>query len=188
MKIKHIAINGEIRKNTCKYHREVEKIFDEDHLGPEGLCLDLYSSAYPYCLALLHGAKFSWMDDKNKVYAQCPIPNGTHFEVKRISFEEQVISEGVKKNLEVLIKITHVEKEGCPHKVGEIFEFSQGDHLSYICPAAFYNMYPSLKEFISTKERKICLSCPDNLTKITFEIENENNIYALKPKCKKIEK
>jgi uncharacterized repeat protein (TIGR04076 family) len=170
---------------TCKYHREKEgRSFDFEHLGPKGLCLDLYHSAYPYFLALLYGAKFSWMDDKDTVNAQCPASNGNvHFEVRRKPLKQEIISEGVKKNCEIWLRITHIESDCddnckglCPQKIGQEFEFNQGDLLDHLCPAAFSNIWPTLKVILCggnsewKKEGKICVQCPDNKSKLRFEI------------------
>ncbi len=181
--IKHVSTD------TCKYYRkEGGETFDLNHLGPPGICLDLYSAAYPYCLGLLYGAQFSWEQDKNAVNAQCPVPEGNvHFEVRRIPLEKMVIREGIKKNYDILIKIIDIEKSSrkyqdcssCPHKPGQEFEFNQGDHLDQMCPAAFYSIYPTLKTIINggksswTKNDKFYMRCPDNKPNITFEIQKK---------------
>lgn len=180
-----------IGSNTCKYHRKIGKTFDMNHLGPLGLCLDLYNSAYPYFLTLLHGGQFSWMKERgilNQVYAQCPIPKGNvHFRVERKDLEETIKSEGIEKKCQVFLEITAVESLFdsldcgclCAHKKGEIFEFNQGDLLDHLCPAAFYNMYPTIKTIINSgsepwkKDGRIYVQCPDNETKIKFEISKE---------------
>lgn len=178
-----------IGNHTCKYHRTCGNEFDIEHLGPKGLCLDLYSAAYPYCLGLLHGAEFSWMkkSDANSVYAQCPAPEPVHFQVERVPLEKIVENNGVKKSMKVIIRITRAEaKSGdycndclCKQKVGQEFEFNQGDFNEYMCPAAFYNMYPVIRTILNggempwTRDGKTQVQCPDNVTKIGFEIEKK---------------
>jgi len=189
IKVKHIKNTSKkwMKKHTCKYYRKENEVFDLQHLGPKGLCLDLYFSAYPYCLALLYGASFSWEKDKNAVNAQCPAADGSvHFEVRRIPLKKEIISHGIKKKCKIMIKITRVEKPSgtyahgctCAHKAGQEFEFNQGDDLSQMCPAAFNNIYPNLKALLSggnpnwTKGKKIFMQCPDNISAIMFEIKS----------------
>lgn len=175
-----------IGKNTCKYHREPGQIYSINHFGPRGLCLDLYHSAYPYFLALSEGAEFSWMKktDRNAVYGQCPAPDGNvHFEVRRSQLKKEIIHHGIRKLQEIILTITDIEKRKeindciCHHIVGEKFEFNQGDLLEQMCPAAFNNMYPILKAILSggktswVKNGHIYTQCPDNITKIGFEIK-----------------
>ena len=156
MIIKHI-------KNNCKYYRKMNETYDMNHMGPEDLCLDLYHSAYPYCLAILYGAKFTWMDDKTCVCGQCPYGR-VHFKVKRIPIEEE--KEGIKKTCRIIIEI--ISSNNCynNHIVGEEYEFNQGDLLDQMCPAAFYNIYPILK----CTSTDVNVECPDNNTKIGFEV------------------
>jgi uncharacterized repeat protein (TIGR04076 family) len=174
---------------TCKYYRTGKESFNLSTLGPPGLCLDLYSSAYPYCLALLYGAEFSWEKDKNAVNAQCPAPTKTvHFEVRRVPLEKAIMSNGIKKDKNILIRIIDLAESpgeyengcACNHAPGQEFEFNQGDFLDQMCPAAFYNIYPTIKQVLSrgklpwTRAGKVYARCPDNNPKITFEIkENE---------------
>ena len=199
--VKHIcpdsckSYNGRVGERTCKYHREIGKTFDINHLGPKGMCLDLYYAAYPYCLALLHDAEFSWMKQKNpnSVQAQCPAPTKSiYFEVNRKKLEQPIESQGVKKDKIITIKINKIEdSEGeycnncvnCPHYPGQEFEFNQGDFLNYLCPAAFYNLWPTIKTIINNGEipwknketNKVHARCPDNDTRIAFEIEKIDN-------------
>jgi uncharacterized repeat protein (TIGR04076 family) len=111
------------------------------------------------------------MDDKDKVYAQCPgcFDGTVHFEVKREKINEE--SMGVKKDKKISIKITKVNK--CPYnlELGDEFEFNQGDKLDEMCPAAFYNIFPRL--FTIKKGEKLITRCPDNVTNIEFEVTNE---------------
>jgi len=180
--VKHIC------NSTCKYYRKHGEQFDIRHLGPPGLCLDLYHSAYPYCLALLYGAEFSWEKDKNAVNAQCPSPTKTvHFEVRRKPLERIIVSQGVNKKSDILIKIIDItEKSGdyenpciCEHYPGQEFEFNQGDFLEQMCPAAFNNLYPTIKNLLNEgkipwiRGGKIYVRCPDNKPKITFEIDKK---------------
>lgn len=179
--IKHIG------NNTCKYHRVPGNSYDINHLGPKGLCLDLYHSAYPYFLSLSEGAEFSWMKkiDKDAVYGQCPAYDGSvHFEVRRIPLEKEVLSNGIKKLKDIILTISKIEDRQenncvCPHMVGQKFEFNQGDFLEQICPAAFNNMFPTINTIISggksswEKQNGIYIMCPDNLTKIEFLIKYE---------------
>jgi len=198
--IKHICpdnckeYKGKVGDITCKYHREIGKTYDIEHLGPKGICLDLYHAAYPYCLALLHGAEFSWMKDKNpnSVFGQCSAPiKCVYFEVIRKKLPETIINQGVKKEQQILIKIKEIEdSEGeynnscinCPHKSGQVFEFNQGDFLDELCPAAFNNLWPSLKTILNDgkihweKNGKIYGRCPDNDTRIAFEIKKNEKI------------
>lgn len=189
--IKHIKNTSKknLKKHTCKYYRKELEVFDLDHLAPKGLCLDLYFAAYPYCLSLLYGACFTWEKDKNVVNAQCPAADGNvHFKVKRIPLKKQVISNGIKKNNKIIVEIIRVEKSKgeyensciCPHETGEKFEFNQGDDLTQMCPAAFYNIYPNLKSMLNkgepswSKNGKVFMQCPDNISGIMFEITKEN--------------
>lgn len=194
IKVKHIANNHKQNlekqspKQTCKYYRYCNEAFDLEHLGPKGLCLDLYFAAYPYFLALLYGAKFSWENDKNTVHAQCPAPSGSvHFEVRRIPLEKEILSEGIKKKVKIIVKITYIEEQVgdynysciCSQKVGQEFEFNQGDFLEQMCPAAFYNIYPTIKSMLLNREKrwskggKVYMQCPDNNIGIMFEISKE---------------
>lgn len=184
--VRHIKNTSKcLKKHTCKYYRAMGEAFDLRHLGPKGLCLDLYFSAYPYCLSLLYGAKFTWEKDKNAVNAQCPVPEGNaHFKVFRQRLEKPVISNGIKKRCKVFIQITRVEKTSnryrnnckCFHKIGQKFEFNQGDDLAQMCPAAFYSAYPAIKSILGggrpawLKSGKTYFQCPDNISAIMFEI------------------
>jgi uncharacterized repeat protein (TIGR04076 family) len=185
--VRHIVnfSKSNLKKHTCKYYRSMLEEFGLNSLGPEGICLDLYYAAYPYCLALLYGAKFTWENDKNAVNAQCPAPAGNvHFQVMRKPLKKQIISNGIKKKCRIIIKITHIEKSvlkcknGCDCKLmaGQKFEFNQGDDLNQMCPAAFYNIYPNIKTFMNSKKAswmkdgKIFMQCPDNISGIMFEI------------------
>jgi uncharacterized repeat protein (TIGR04076 family) len=185
IELEHLANIG---KSTCKYHRVCGKVFDLEHLGPKGMCLDLYFSAYPYCLSLLYGAEFSWEKDKNAVNAQCPSPSGSvHYEVRRENLEQEVMSNGIRKKRRIMIKVTKVEEKKdkyendciCQHKVGDEYEFNQGDFLDYICPAAFYNIFPTLKTLLNGgkapwgKGKEIDIECPDNISKIKFRLREK---------------
>lgn len=187
IRVKHIknTCKKGLKNHTCKYYRGMSETFNLDQLGPKTLCLDLYFTAYPYCLSLLYGAKFTWEKDKNAVNAQCPAANGNvHFEVRKIPLKKMIISNGIRKNCKIIIKITHIEKASggyensciCRHSVGQEFEFNQGDDLSQMCPSAFYNIYPTLKTIINggkpnwTKCGNVFMQCPDNVSGIMFEI------------------
>lgn len=189
--VKHVKNSSkrDFQCQTCKYYRKESETFDIEHLGPKGLCLDLYYTAYPYFLALLYGAEFSWERDKNIVHAQCPAPAGNiHFEVKRIPLKDEVISKGIKKKCRIILRITKIEEADseyanncvCTHKVGQEFEFNQGDFLSQMCPAAFYSIYPVIKTLLNDgkacweNQGKVFVQCPDNNTKIMFEITKGN--------------
>ena len=189
--VRHIVNTSKkyLEKHTCSYYRQCNETFDIEHLGPKGLCLDLYFAAYPYFLGLLYGAEFSWEKDKDAVNAQCPAPDGNvHFEVRRVPLRKEVISRGVRKKYKIMLKIAHVEKKTgeyinnsciCSHKVGEEFEFNQGDFLEQMCPAAFYNIYPVLKLMLNggkecwKKNNRVYMQCPDNKTAIMFEVYEE---------------
>lgn len=175
-----------LKKHTCKYFRKKHEKFSLTQLGPKGLCLDLYFAAYPYCLALLYGAHFSWEKDALAVSAQCPAPEGNvHFEVRKEPLTQQILSNGIKKNCKIVITVTAVEpskkrfRNGCVcrHKKGEKFEFNQGDDLTQMCPAAFYTLYPNLKVMLNggkaswIKEKKVYMQCPDNISGIMFKLE-----------------
>ena len=176
-------------EHTCKYHRFGNEKYNLKNLGPPGICLDLYHSAYPYALALLHGAKFKWMKtDCDVVHAQCPAPtNPVHFEVRRIPLEKVIENNGVKKDKLIMIKIKSIgENTGsyengciCPHSVGQEYEFNQGDLLEQMCPAAFHELWPTIKTLLNngkniwSKEGTIHMRCPDNVPKIKFKIKKE---------------
>jgi len=180
-----------IGSSTCKYNRQGNEKFDLDGLGPKGLCLDLYHSAYPYCLAMLYGAVFSWEEDPEAVHAQCPAPGGNiHYEVRRKRLPEIIEVNGIKKKMEVWINIIDRQKveEGetagcqCSHEYGESYEFNQGDYRGQMCPAAFNNIWPEIKALNSggktpwiTDDGMARGQCPDNIPKIQFEITKNLN-------------
>lgn len=160
------------------------EVFDITTMGPKGLCPDLNHSAYPYALAMLYGASFDFENNADVVNAQCPAPEGNvHFQVRRVKLPKVEISKGVKKNVKIFIRITSIDKKAegccCSQKVGEEYEFNQGDLLEQMCPAALYNIYPTLKAVTGhgkerwTKDGKTFVQCPDNFSKLKFEIETK---------------
>ena len=173
---------------TCKYFRskDMVEVFDVTSMGPKGLCPDLTHSAYPYALAMLYGAVFDFENEPDVVNAQCPAPHGNvHFQVRREKLPKVEISKGVKKKVKIFIRITSIDDKAenccCNQKVGAEYEFNQGDLLEQMCPAALYNIYPTIKAVTGhgkerwTKNGKTFVQCPDNFSKLKFEIETKKN-------------
>ncbi len=177
---------------SCKYHREVGRVYNSKDMIPEGLCPHAYFAAYPYCLGLLYGAIFSWMKtiDENAVEAQCPAPsNPVIMRIRR-----EIIPEEKRKtkrdedryNIYVeIIKKLEDSKKSCKScrscsrkmKAGKRFEFNKGQFPG-VCPAAFNHMFPYLITLQNggqtdwqNEDGSIVLSCPDNISKIKFLVE-----------------
>ncbi|MFC1756638.1 TIGR04076 family protein [Patescibacteria group bacterium] len=177
---------------SCKYHRDIGRVYTFKDLVPEGLCPHAYFVAYPYCLGLLHEAKFSWMKniDENTVIAQCPAPSNPI--VMKI-WRDLIPKEKRKTDkdddrynifIELVEKLedsTKVYKscQNCAQtmKVERKWEFNKGQ-LAGICPAAFNQMFPYLVALENgghldwqNKDGSVTLPCPDNISKVNFLVK-----------------
>ena len=135
---------------------------------------------------ILQQAVFDFENEPDVVNAQCPAPHGNvHFQVRREKLPKVEISKGVKKKVKIFIRITSIDDKAenccCNQKVGAEYEFNQGDLLEQMCPAALYNIYPTIKAVTGhgkerwTKNGKTFVQCPDNFSKLKFEIETKKN-------------
>lgn len=165
VKVKVVSVAG-----RCKYHHKIGQEYNLTQLIPPGMCLDAFHVAYPYCLSLLYGAKFKWMDDKDSVIAQCPNPKGSVImEIRR-----KIINHNKKKIFIKIIEIRGRCMKGL--KRGQIFKMNLGDYPQ-ICPAAFDELYPYISilryggSIPWSKEKDSCLvQCSDHLNIVTYEL------------------
>jgi uncharacterized repeat protein (TIGR04076 family) len=177
---------------SCKYHREVGRVYTSKEVIPEDFCTRAYVAVYPYCLSLLYGAVFSWMKktDENSVEAQCPAPfNPVIMKIFReIIPEEKRKTRKDEDRYNIYVEIIGKSKDsqkipkscrdcGRKMKVGKRFEFNKGQ-FSGICPAAFNHMFPYLIALQSggkidwqNEDGSIVLTCPDNISKIKFLVK-----------------
>lgn len=146
----------------CKYHRKVGQEYSLGKIVPLGMCLDAFHVVYPYCLSLLYGATFSWMEniDKDAVIAQCPYASIVMM-IKRFLKTEKK---------KIIIKV--VEKRGeCPEnmEIGQEFKFNLGDDQRVLCPAGFNSIFPYIS-LIKSGEEKI-IECPDHINRVVYKIK-----------------
>lgn len=88
-------INIEHISGTCGYHKVKGRVLSLGECVPDEMCPHAFFAAYPYCLALLYNAEFTWMKDtdKNAVMAQCPAPwNQVIMKIKRIPLDSTTIN------------------------------------------------------------------------------------------------
>lgn len=157
-------------KNPCRYHKCASQVYQREKLAPYKFCLDAFYVAYPYCFALLYGAKFKFSDN-NSIRIKCPNPDSfITMEIKNqrvlpkfvIALKGKLIRFLQKLNFPFeyphqKIKIKVIENNNCPagYRIGEEFEFNiwKKDQL---CPAGFSMLFP----FIANKNKGE-VHCPD---------------------------
>lgn len=177
--IKHI-------RNICKYHRNVGTVYKLDEIVPVGMCSTAFAFCYPYCLALLYNAEFSWMKqtEPNAVYAQCPASKVVIKIFRSVLDDPKLKNEWVNK---ITMKVVEVRnKQGCNvcyrrcdnmlH--GSEFEFPKGD-IPVFCPAAFNQIFPYIFAIENgttnlLKNGPMIIECPDHRTRVRFEISLGN--------------
>lgn len=181
---KKVSIKLHTNDPKCKYkvHREPGAVFDFELLGPKGLCLDAYLSAYPYCLTLMYKGVFKFMKDPNTITFQCPSPvKPIVMEARRIQIAEDMIKIVI--TVKDILNLNNQCENSCKcnMKVGQQFEFNGWGQRPEICPAGFLHIFPYLTTLMrggkvpwSTGKNSFLVHCPDEKINVTYEVVLED--------------
>lgn len=189
---RNLAINLSGYTHICRYHKYPKRTsYTNDTLTPKGMCIDLFHSAYPYCLSLLYGAAYA-----KKIRVCCPNPAAyVSIEVNRKPTKTRYLREfmiwllakfGYRidfPSMNIIMAISEDASSGCfySYKKGQTFKFNiwLGREL---CPATFDALYPSVHNLmrggkipwssLGNSDNKII--CPDPGSNITMSINQEN--------------
>jgi len=150
------------------------------------MCIDLFHSAYPVCLAILYGA-----DLKSRVTVSCPNPDSNSavellkIPVKTIKLRKLILKILSKFGMEIelplysiLMRIVENDSGSChyAYKAGKTFKFNTWLGRE-VCPASFDAMYPTIHNILrgrnapwKEEDKEIEIVCPDSKSNITMRI------------------
>jgi uncharacterized repeat protein (TIGR04076 family) len=133
----------------CRYHKRLGQEYDFAALAPHGLCRTLYYFAYPTCLAMLYGARYTQKDVK------CPFcETVVRVEVDSLFPRYLRMPFGI---VNTRIKLTIIAAgEKYPYKLGYVYHMNLRG-TDELCPCAFHMMYPLLDSNVKN------LHCPDDV-------------------------
>ena len=181
----------------CRYHRR-DKTRPVAALKPEGFCAEAYHQLYPFLFSMLYSPYPEMLSQQFVV--SCPAVGGSiKFELFRTKPKVFQKAINVMKRMMSRVRPTEIldyrvfirvksTSQQCPYpfKGEEIFEFNLGDGRE-ICPAAFYNIFPSLISNIYGFNNEGCgwFGCPDHKTNIMFAINSSNagSLQSEVPAC-----
>jgi uncharacterized repeat protein (TIGR04076 family) len=184
----------------CRYHKYPRRDrFPYTKIPPEGMCMDLFHTSYPFSLALIYNAAlaqgrkytFSCPSAEASVTARVSVRNDSTYYLKRVA---TFILRKLGNPTEIPdqaceYEITSVSGK-CPHnhRPRQKFSFNMWTHYT-ICPAAMDNMYPVLHNLSrgaaipwqgSEDYPNAPLRCPDPNGSLTFSVSGGKDSHGEK--------
>jgi uncharacterized repeat protein (TIGR04076 family) len=182
-------------KHVCRYHKLPRRTrYDSQTLAPKNMCIDLFNSAYPFCLAQLYGAKMRGGNFSGNIVISCPNPDSnvaikikakptiTRYLTRSAIWLASIIGYDIEiPDTQITMTILEDANPSCiyRYKKGDSFRFNiwQGREL---CPATFDSVYPSVHNL--TRGGSVPWSpgtslgevvCPDPKSSITLAISRK---------------
>lgn len=153
----------QLNHSNCPYKGKIE-------FG--ATCPILYHTLYPYFLALLYDAKFTY-NEAGDIDVCCPAANGVDTLVRKSNNDGDFDPLMVSDKMDWVIHAEVVKVGGCPHghKTGDKILFPIIDRDHYMCPAIINNVYPFLPLDIPPCIDLNNLRCPDWVSDMLIRVK-----------------
>lgn len=186
-----LEINLSECTHVCRYHKfPARRRYAAGLLAPRGMCIDLFHAAYPYCLSLLYGGKFS-----EPIMVSCPNPEAqVAIRLDKVATKTRVLrkcmvklSRWLGREIEcpsesIVMSVVSCDNAHC------LYTFTTGQKFKFniwlgreVCPATFDAMYPSVHNLLRggvipwSEDAGNKIVCPDSKSNITMSVEPKAN-------------